>query len=547
MAELRAPEHDRWYSFRELTDYLRHAEQACPSLCSLHSLGRTREDRDIWMLAVTDRTSGSADDRPGFLVHANIHAKELAGTNSSLHLIHQLLSAAPDYLDAHRLLREVVFYVVPRLNPDGAEFALTTGGEVRSRLEETREPNCLYQHDVDGDGAIVEMRIPRPDGDWKLDEEDARIMVPRRPGDREGDFYAVYPEGLIQDWDGGEFRYCLRSHDFNRNWPANWHQEHEQGGAGDFPFSEPEMRALADFVYAHPNIFAALGFHCGSAAILMPPSTGDWEDIPRGDRDIFQELGERAAELTGLPLLPTIDYRSADAPPISLKGHSADWGYLHMGLFHFEIEQGNIYNAAGVATEDFFEVASDERHIFMRDAMRYHDRHPDQRMFIDWHEAEHPQLGPVEIGGWKRYWLINPSFEHLRECIAPGSARFMIEYADRHPRLAVSDLDVEPVGDGIYRLRARVMNTGALATNISERGLQLRALKPVTVELLVGDDVELLSHGRCRQIGHLGPHRRSGELEWFVRARPGADLAVRASSQKAGVIERHVVAPEMSA
>ncbi|MGI5819957.1 MAG: M14 family metallopeptidase [Armatimonadota bacterium] len=542
MADLTAPRLDRWYSYDELTDYLRHVESACPELCRLQNLGSSPEGREIWMLEVADFAAGDTGARPAYLSHANIHAKELAGTNSSLKLVWDLLtnstSAKAEEIDTHALLREVVFYVIPRLNPDGAEFALTTGGEIRSRNEEIREPNCLYQHDVDGDGAIVDMRIERPDGQWKCSPDDPRVMIPRETSDREGTFYAIYPEGLIEDWDGGEFRRCARSHDFNRNWPANWHQEHEQGGAGDFPFSEPEMRALADFVYEHHNIFGILGFHCGSSAILMPPSTGSLEEIAPADLSVFRELGERAAELTGLTLLPTIEYRSADQPPASLKGHSADWGYRHMGLFHFEVEQGNVYNAAGVKTEDFFAAGSDRRSVFLHDAMRYHDAHPEQEMFVDWHEVEHPQLGRVEIGGWKKYWMINPSFETLREWIAPGSARFIIEYATLRPQLQISELVVEAVGEGVHRVRARVTNAGGFPTNISGRGLQLRALKPVAVDLLLPEGAELLSNVRYREIGHLAAHGRSGELEWFVRCEPGEELTVRARSQKAGVAER---------
>ncbi len=532
MPEITPPQYAHWYSYDELTEYLLEIERACADRCQLISLGKTPEGRDIWMLEVAE-PPGSDDGRPGFLVHGNIHAKELAGVTSSLQLVHDLLAGAHEGIDDAKLLREVVFYVIPRLNPDGAEFALQTGGEIRSRIEERREPNCLYQHDVDGDGAIVDMRIEAPDGPMKPMESDPRLLIPREPGDRDGPFYHVYPEGLIADWDGGEFRWCARGHDFNRNWPANWHQEHEQYGAGDYPFSEPEMRALAEFVYGRENLFGVLGFHCGSSAVLMPPSGGSLEGIPEADLRNFRRLGERAAELTGLQLLPTIDYRSEDRPPIALKGHSADWGYEQMGLYHFEIEQGNIYNAAGVTTEDFFAAPSDRQHEFLADAIRYHDEHPAYGVFVDWHEVDHPQLGPVEVGGFRKFWMINPSFEELRDRIAPGSSQFIAEYAAEHPALDISELDVEKVAQGVHRVRARVINNGALATNISEQGLKLRSLRPVSVEVEPGEGVELLSRPRFVEIGQLGPHQQSRELEWFVRTDGGGELTIRADAQKA--------------
>lgn len=531
MASLSPVRYDYWYSYDELTSWLHQAAEARPDLCRLLSLGLTPEGRELWLLQVTDFTAGAPDDKPIFLVHANIHAKELAGTTAALQLVHSLLAEAAVAVDLRALLRDVAFCVIPRLNPDGAEFALTTGGEIRSRLEEPRLPNCLYQHDVDGDGWILSMRQQRPDGNLKLSSEDPRLLVPRQPTDREGIFYRLYPEGLIHDYDGGDFTYQPRGHDFNRNWPANWRQEHEQPGAGDYPFSEPEMQALARFVYAHPNIFAVLGFHCGTSSILTPPSVGSEQDLPAADRELFRQLGERAAELIGFGIRATINYRHDSQPPISLYGHSADWGYQHLGLLHFEIELGNIYNAAGVTEEQYFATEPRDCHQFDLDALRYHDQHPEYGIFVDWRPFNHPQLGPVEIGGWKRFWLINPSLERLRDHIAPATAQFIIEYADRCPRLAITQLSADRFGD-LVRVRARVVNNGALPTNITQRALQLRWLKPVEIEL-AAPDAELLSRHRRFALGHLLPHTCSGECEWFLLLNRPTQATIRARAQRA--------------
>jgi len=531
VTELAAPRYDYWYSYDEMTAWLQQAADLFPELCSLVSLGKTPEGRDIWMLEITDPATGPGEGKPAFLVHGNIHAKELAGTTSSLQLIHSILTGHAPGVDLADLLRDITFCVVPRLNPDGAEFALTTGGEVRSRLEEHRIPNGLYQTDLDGDGWIVSMRLERPDGDMKVSDEDPRLLVPREPTDTEGTFYRVYPEGLIHDYDGGDFAYHTRSHDFNRNWPANWKPEHEQGGAGDYPFSEPEMAALAEFVYSRPGIFGVLGFHCGTNAILSPPSGGSEDDISRGDREVFRRLSDRAAELTGFSPRATINYRHDSQPPITLRGHSADWGYLHMGLYHYEIELGNIYNAAGVTDEQFFGAEPHDRYRFETDAIRYHDEHPDHGIFLDWHDFDHPQLGPLQIGGWKRFWLINPALDALRDRIAPGSAQFILEYAARRPRLEITDLDLASFGE-VHRIRTRVSNLGAFPTNITERGLQLRSLKPIELELIPGEGTELLSRPRYRTIGHLGTHARSPEFEWFVRGDSGAQVTIKARCQR---------------
>lgn len=50
--------------------------------------------------------------------------------------------------------------------------------------------------------------------------------------------------------------------DFNRNYPFGWFHESRQAGAGAYPLSNPENKAVVDFVLAHHNI--------GAVATLIP-------------------------------------------------------------------------------------------------------------------------------------------------------------------------------------------------------------------------------------------------------------------------------------
>jgi len=85
------------------------------------------------------------------------------------------------YVAGLGLLKRVAFYIVPRLNPDGAEFVVTTSGRVRSRTDRSeRTPNTLYQEDVDGDGLILSMRQAHPDGPFVADPKDRRLLIRRR-------------------------------------------------------------------------------------------------------------------------------------------------------------------------------------------------------------------------------------------------------------------------------------------------------------------------------------------------------------------------------
>ena len=501
--------------YGELTDFLSDLADRRPELCRLESLGHSRQGREIHLLTITDFSTGSAEDRPAYLVHGNIHATELAGTHMALYTARQLLSDRPE------LLRRVAFHIVPRLNPDGAEYAVTTGGGIRSRTDDPESPNTLCPEDVDGDGMILTMRQPHPNGAFVRDPGDPRLVI-RRQADSAGPFYRVLPEGHIQDWDGSErIRERGRSFDWNRNWSYDWRPEPEQPGAGDFPFSEPEMRHLAEFVHSRPNLFGVLGYHTGPAAVLRPPSTGADSDLDQDDVHVMEELARIGAKSTGFPVVPVVKYHRAWQRDIELRGHFHNFGYHHLGLFVFEFELGTARDSAGVDTEQQLGVFSEEEaEEHMRRVMRWWDRtrrrHP---LFRPWRKFQHPQLGPVEIGGFLAYGLANQTLGNLRR-IARGTHAFTLAHASRHPHVVIEDSAVHAVGDGIFRIRARVANRGHFPTCVTARGQQLRRLGTVRVEFRP-EGCQLLSQRGHYDLGHLAAVTGGDCLEWFVEAARG--------------------------
>ena len=509
----------RFFTYQEVTDFLEELARARPDLCRLETLGESREGRQVHLLVVTDLRTGAPEDKPAYLVHGNIHASELAGTHAALYTARQLLDDAPE------LLQRVVFYIVPRLNPDGAEFAVTTQGRVRSRTDVSdRRPNCLYQEDVDGDGLILTMRQQHPNGTFVRDLKDPRLMVQRK-FDSKGPFYRVLPEGIIHDWDGSdEIREGGRYFDWNRNWSYDWRPEPEQGGAGDFPFSEVEMRHMGTFLHARTNLFGVLGYHTGPAAVLRPPSTGADADLDADDVWVMEDLAEIASEETGFPVVPVVKYHMERSRDINLRGHFHNFGYHHLGLFVFEFELGTMRNSAGISTQEQFSVrVEEESEAQMRKVLRWWDRQKSKPpLFRPWKKSEHPQLGEVEIGGFLFPQLANPAVGDLRK-IARGTYRFTLEHARRHPRIVVEDLQVDAVGKGVFRIRGRVANRGAFPTHVTNRGRNLRRLRPVRVDFDPAEGVEVLSYQAHHDLGHLGGETGSKVLEWFVVGK-GKDL-----------------------
>lgn len=510
---------NHFLNYQEVHDFLAELAASRPGICRLDSIGKSREGRDVLMLTVTDLESGKPDDRPGYLVHGNIHAGEVAGTHASLFTARQLLANAKK----SDLLQRVTFYIVPRLNPDGAEFVVTTSGRIRSRTDRSEQiPNTLYQEDANGDGFILSMRQKHPDGQFTADPKDRRLLI-RRKVDSKGPFYRVMPEGSIHSWDGGDnIRIEGRNFDWNRNWSYDWRPEPEQGGAGDFPFSEPEMRAMGEFIHSHSNLFGVLGYHTGPAAVLRPPSTGSEGDLDLGDSNMMEDLARIGSEHTGFPIVPVVGYHGLRSRDTNLYGHFHNFGYYHLGLFVFEFELGTIKDSAGITTEEQFAVKSEEEsEAQMRKVMRWWGRLKKKpKFFSPWKRFRHPQFGEVEIGGFHFQHLANPTLEDLRS-ISKGTFRFTIEHAQKHPRVCLEEVQTDSVGGRVYRVRARIANRGELPTNVTNKGKSLRRLRPVRVEFKPAKGVELLSSSGHADLGHLAGVTGSRELEWFVSASPG--------------------------
>jgi hypothetical protein len=524
---------EHFFTYAEVERFLKEMASSRPNLTKLTSLGKSREGREIWCLTVTDFRAGAPEDKPAYVIHGNIHAVELSGTHAALYTARELLAGYPQKT---KILQPVAFHIIPRINPDGAEVVATNSGVVRSRIDRSSlPPNTLVQKDIDGNGIVVSMRVQRPDGAYIADPKDSRLMMRREP-DSKGPFYRMFPEGEIVQWDGSdnitvEGRYM----DWNRQWAYDWKPEPEQGGSGDFPYSEPEMRAFAEFVTGRPNIFGILGYHTGPAAFLRPPSSPDDNALDEGDVRKMEEFGAVAKKHTGLPCVPVYRYCEKKSRGATLHGHFPTTGYQHWGLFVFEFELGRIMDSAGMDFDTQLSWGTDEeRQAGERRLMRWWDRRGRKPLiFLPWKRFNHPQLGPVEIGGevWSaRAGMTMPDLK--KRCA--GTYQFTLHHAAQHPHVSIENVEAKNVAGDVWRIRARIANRGAFPTHVSNRGAKLSRLRTVCVQFSPDQDAELLSLTGHQDIGHLAGLTGSRRIEWFVRARKGAACCIEAKGGTGG-------------
>ena len=535
-------EFDRFLRFDELTAWLHELATAHPDLLAVESYGRSHEGRELWLVTVTDSATGPPDHKPAHWVDASIHAGELTGTVAACYLLNHLVTG---HADGDPTVREALatrtFYVVPRVNPDGAEWALAD--PPRFRRSSTRPwpwpdghrwPGA-HAEDVDGDGRVLQMRIEDPDGSWVPHPEDARLLIPIPPsGPPPGTTrYRVLDEATVVDHDGFTVPTPRPPEglDLNRNFPAGWSSV--VTGAGDHPLSEPEIDALVRAIWARRNVCGYNAFHTAGGVLLRPSSTQPDSALPPLDLWVWKQLGEQGTALTGYPVHSVHEDFTWDKADV-MSGAADDWAYEHFGVFSWTTEFWDaVFAATGTKqSSDFWYFGPTDAQALA--VLRWVDEHaPDQ--FVDWYPFEHPQLGPVELGGWHYLGVwSNPPPALLRAEVAPHAA-FAVAQALASPCLRVRHHEVVDLGGGSWRVEVGIANTGWLPTYVSARAKKLNLVLPLVAEL-VGDGATVVGGPARLQLGQLEgasasrftwPNDASQDrvlASWTVQAEPGTTV-----------------------
>ncbi len=553
---------DTYYNYAQLTERLAWLAGQHPAIMQVTVLGQSHEGRDIPLVILTNRATGPDAEKPAFWLDANIHATELTASMAALYFINKMVNAYGSDPKVTRILDEQVVYVVPRLNPDGAELALAeTPKYVRSGtrpypFEEKRDG--LHTEDIDGDGRILQMRIADPTGDWKVSDRDPRLMIKRGPDEDGGTYYRMFPEGLVENYDGHIITMAppVAGLDFNRNFPGSWRPEGQQRGAGNFPGSEPEIAAVIKFMADHPNVYGALTFHTYSRAILRPYGTKSDDEMDTDDKWVFEAIGERGTELTGYPCV-SVYHHFRYHPKEVITGVFDDWLFDHKGIFAFTVEMWDLATASGVEEKSKEKKFMDwfRKHPVEDDykVLDYINQHAPEGL-VAWYPFEHPQLGPVELGGWNTlYTWRNPPHALLEAEIAPH-ADFTIAFASLAPRLAWREVVLTPLGDGNYHLLAVVENRGFLPTRGSNQAVKMNAVRPVRLELALPEGATLKGGKAKQEIGQLegrsnkldvsygdpSPTDNRGKAEWVIHAPAGGTLRLTAVAERGGTVRREI-------
>ena len=256
-----------FHTYEEATALLKKWASAHPDLVELYAVGQSLEGREIWQITITNRKTGRHTDKPAMFIEGGRHAGEISGIEATLYFINYVLTNYGKDPAITALLDTKTIYAKPHNNPDGASLYHYTAQTLRSSVRPT---------DNDDDGLKTRTRVKTSTATASygrcasslaparatpsIDDRDKPGRLMRRVPQGQGD-YVLYGEGIDNDNDGRINEDGIGGLDLHRNYPENWRPMDEntgrgwtQFGAGEYPLSEPETRAVFSFLMAHPNV-----------------------------------------------------------------------------------------------------------------------------------------------------------------------------------------------------------------------------------------------------------------------------------------------------
>jgi hypothetical protein len=548
-----------YHTYDEVNAFLRKWASEYANLVDLYSVGKSFEGRDIWQITITNKSTGKDTDKPAMFIEGNRHSGEVTAAESALWFAWHILSSYGKDPELTRLVDTKAIYVRVKNNPDGSELYLNTAQSNRSTVRpyDDDRDGLLDEdppEDLDGDGFILQMRkkVEPGKGTMILDPADPSGRLMKRATDGKGD-YIVSAEGVDNDGDGRTNEDGIGGLDLHRNYPENWRpmpgldltgRGWTQGGAGEYPLSETETRAVFTFLLEHPNISVVQTMDTTVPMLLHGPSTSRMsESMFPEDMKIYQYLDEQGKKITGYASAGDTywDYANQGRDDRDMRtraaemgfemprepqgsplfGHSPDFGYLYYGAVWYGDE---LWNGGRVKDYD-----GDGR-ITDLESLRYIDEELGGRYFKPWTKFLHPTLGEVEIGGFNpKYWHQNPPVEILEEWIKK-EAMFNLFLANSLPQVKIVSADIKPVKKeaDTFEVVAVFTNEGFLPTALKMAD-RVKIVRPDTAEVRLPAGAELVGVRGRQDIGFLKQNEKK-EVRWKVKIKPGttgeADVAI---------------------
>ena len=502
--------------YKSMSQKIYNLSREYPSLCSVRSLVKTDAGKDIYMITIGTEDK---DSKPAIAVFGGVEGNHLLGKELALGFADELLKNSGS-VEIRELLEKISFYVFPDISPDATEqyfsvpqYERTVNSRITDDDRDFSSNEDPYE-DLNNDGLITLIRISDPTGRFIENTDDNRIMSPAELSKGQKGSFLVYSEGIDNDKDGSFNEDGEGGVNFNRNLTYNY----EEFGlnAGLHPVSEPESRAVLDFLYSHFNIYTTIAFgpqdNLGKPmkAPEKPSAERRITAIMKTDETINKLLSDIYHEITGLKGAPV----SKDVP-----GNFMEWAYFHYGRYSF--------STPGWWTETEKDQNSEVSFL------KYATENNISDAFVPWTEIKHPDFPgkKVEVGGIKPFLMNNPPAGQLADLITKNFS-FIVKVGEMHPELEFADVRAENAGENIFRVTMKVHNKGIFATcpEAGDRNMWTRIMR---ISLATEEGQAFLSGQKVTRIPRLEGDQ-SAEFSWLIMGK--GTIKITAGAVNTGLI-----------
>lgn len=516
----------------ELSETLKDLHTKYPRITKLITLTKTPGDKDIWALEI-----GNVKDQnqPGLAILGGVDGSYISGPELCLKFAEEILSASSTD-SISNLLDSVLFYVIPNVSPDASEqyfndfkYARKKNARETDDDRDGRVNEDPYE-DLNKDGMITSIRIKDPKGTWVVHPDDERVMIPADKKEGEKGQYILITEGIDNDIDKNFNEDGPGGIIFNRN--LTYKFEHFKPGAGDYPVSEKETKAVLDYLYEKWNVFAVLTF--GPSDNLSAPQQFNKSEA---EKQIISSILESDATINSFVSKKYNEISGDKSHPETrvYNGGFMQWAYFHYGRLSYSTPA--FYIPEIKIKPDSLDTSS-KKQEFNPDVnfMRWADSTLQEPYFLNWTPIQHPDFPDhqVEIGGLYPYVRNNPPAT-MMDSISRTHNEFIVWLSSQRPVLQIINVQNESLGKNLYRLEMDIYNHGYFPA-LSEIGIKTRWVKKPKISLTLDNDQEILS-GQAIQLldkldGDTGHH-----LSWLIREKGTVNIEAGAPQTGIQVIE----------
>jgi hypothetical protein len=474
-------------------------------LCKTLEIGKSAGGKIIYALEIG---KGENKNKPALLVIAGVETDDITGTVAAKNFAEQILARA-DADSVKNLLSKFTLYVIPRLSPDPLEACFEKTKVVRLGddfpIDQDNDGKIDEDGyiDMDGNGMINLMRVLDPAGEWIENPDD--LMLMKKADTKKGEVgkYKLLAEGIDDDKDGLINEDPKGGINVNKNTTYNYKPYTIDGGL--HPFQAPELRALGDFVFEHPNIIAVYTFTYHNNLlepwrIKNPQVQQQQPGMGGGGMMGGGMMGGRFGFGGNMFQADSVAYAMVVKDVSSLSKYKGDpqgngdipgWAYYDAGRLSFcapawtypeikdstrakpqmnrpQMQQGPQGPGSPQAGPP---VITREQYAY-----RWIKKNAPQN-FVEWHEIKHPDFpnNKVELGGFFPFAQNNPPADSLKS-VADNSFKLLYKLFKDLPDIDVDTPLVEKLDNGVNRVTITISNKGKMPThtNVGRRvkGLQ---------------------------------------------------------------------------